>query len=290
VVTGTVHPAYRAVLRTYLEGLDLEIIEVPLPRDGFVITADAIAPYLSDDLACIVMQYPNFFGGIEAVREIADLAHGHAGALVVGTYPIPLGLLTPPGELGADVVAAEGQALGIPQSYGGPYVGLLAARQSFVRQMPGRLAGMTTDSEGKRGFVLTLQTREQHIRREKATSNICTNQGLMATAATVYMSTVGPEGLQEVAQRSYQNAHYLADRIRQIPGYGIATSEPFFHEFVVSTPIPASQVGRRLRDEGILGGLDLGTVDSALDHHMLVCATELNNRTGIERMAAALPR
>jgi glycine dehydrogenase subunit 1 len=290
VVTGTVHPAYRAVLRTYLEGLDLEIIEVPLSTDGFVTAADEIAPYLSDDLACIVMQYPNFFGGIEAVREIADLAHGYGGALVAGTYPIPLGLLQPPGELGADVVAAEGQALGIPQSYGGPYVGLLAARQSFVRQMPGRLAGMTTDSEGKRGFVLTLQTREQHIRREKATSNICTNQGLMATAATVYMSTIGPEGLREVAQRSYQNAHYLADRIREIPGYGIATSEPFFHEFVISTPIPASQVGRRLRDEGILGGLDLGTVDRALDHHMLVCATELNNRASIERMAAALPR
>jgi glycine dehydrogenase subunit 1 len=290
VITSTVHPAYRAVLRTYLEGLDLEIIEAPLPDAGFVCAATEVAPFLGDDLACVVMQYPNFFGGIESVAAFAELAHAHGGALVVSTYPIPLGLLTPPGELGADVVAAEGQALGVAQSYGGPYVGLLAARQAFVRQMPGRLAGMTTDTTGKRGFVLTLQTREQHIRREKATSNICTNQGLMATAATAYMATVGAEGLREVAHRSYQNAHYLADRLREVPGYDIATSEPFFHEFVVTTPIPARRVAERLREDGILGGLDLGVVNPALDHHMLLCATELNNRAGIERMVAALPR
>ena len=181
-------------------------------------TPDDIAPFLTDDLACVVVQYPNFFGGIEEIAAMADLAHGRGGALVVSAYPVPLGLLQPPGELGADVVAAEGQALGVPQGYGGPYVGLLASRQSYVRQMPGRLAGMTTDTDGKRGFVLTLQTREQHIRREKATSNICTNQGLMATAATVYMATLGPEGFREVARRSYQNAHYLAERVSERTG------------------------------------------------------------------------
>src|SRR5215216_540228 len=242
VISPTVHPAYRVVLRTYLEGLDLDLVEMPLTSSGFMTTPDDVAPYLTDDLACIVVQYPNFFGGIEEIADIADLAHSRGGALVVSTYPIPLGLLQAPGELGADVVAAEGQGLGVPQGYGGPYVGLLASRQSYVRQMPGRLAGMTTDTDGKRGFVLTLQTREQHIRREKATSNICTNQGLMATAATVYMATLGPEGFREVARRSYANAHYLARRIAEVPGYAIATAGEFFHEFTVTTPIPARHV------------------------------------------------
>jgi glycine dehydrogenase subunit 1 len=290
VISPTVHPAYRAVLRTYLEGLDLDLVEVPLTDRGFMTNPDDIAPYLTDDLACVVVQYPNFFGGIEDVAALANLAHGHGGALVVSTYPVPLGLLQPPGDLGADVVAAEGQALGVAQSYGGPYVGLLASRQSYVRQMPGRLAGMTTDSEGKRGFVLTLQTREQHIRREKATSNICTNQGLMATAATVYMATLGPEGFREVARRSYQNAHYLAERVSEVPGYTLATDGPFFHEFVVSTPGPARDVLAHLLEHGIHGGLDLAKVDPALDRSLLMCATETNSRQGIDRLVDALPR
>ena len=290
VVSSTVHPAYRAVLRTYLEGLDLELIEVPLSDTGFIGSAAAITPYLTDDLACVVIQYPNFFGGIEDIAEIADLAHAGGGALVVSTYPIPLGLLNPPGDLGADIVAAEGQALGVQQGYGGPYVGLLAARQGYLRQMPGRLAGMTMDSEPKRGFVLTLQTREQHIRREKATSNICTNQGLMATAATVYMATLGPEGFREVAHRSYQNAHYLAERIREVPGYALATEGPFFHEFVVSTPVAAREVLSHLLENGILGGLDLATVDPVLEHYLLMCATETNTKEGIDRVIGALPR
>jgi glycine dehydrogenase subunit 1 len=289
VVTSTVHPAYRDVLRTYLQGLPLELVELPRAGEPFVTSVDDLAPYLGDDLACVVMQYPNFYGGIESMAAMADLVHGCGGALVVSTLPVPLGLLRPPGELGADVVAAEGQALGVPQSYGGPYVGLLAARQSYVRQMPGRLAGMTTDSEGKRGFVLTLQTREQHIRREKATSNICTNQGLMATAATVYMATLGPEGFREVANRSYQNAHYLAERIADTPGYRLALGAPFFNEFVVATPVPARDVAERLEAHGILGGLDLGAVDPALERFLLVCATETNSRDGIERMVSLLP-
>jgi glycine dehydrogenase subunit 1 len=262
---------------------------VPFPNEGFVSPPAVYAPYLNDELACIVVQYPNFFGGIEDVRGTADLAHEYGGALVVSSYPIPLSILQPPGELGADVVAAEGQSLGIPQSYGGPYVGLLAAKQSYVRQMPGRLAGMTIDTAGNRGFVLTLQTREQHIRREKATSNICTNQGLMATAATVYMATLGPEGMREVARRSYQNAHYLADRIAQVPGYNIALAGNFFHEFVVQTPMPAGEVVSILGERGILAGLDLGTIDPALHDNLLVCATETNSRTGIDRLIDGLP-
>ena len=288
IIAGTVHPAYRGVMRTYFEGLDVDIVEVPLPKNGFLSTAEAIAPHLEDDLACVVVQYPNFFGGIEDIQAIADLAHEKGGALVVSTYPVPLALLKPPGELGADVVAAEGQALGVAQSYGGPYVGLLATRQGYVRQMPGRLAGVTTDSHGNRGYVLTLQTREQHIRREKATSNICTNQGLMATAATVYMSTLGPEGFREVAERAYQNAHYLASKISEIPGFSVATSGEFFHEFVVETPVPASEVLSVLLEQGIIGGLDLASVDDSLTNYMLVCATELNSKAGIDRLVAAL--
>jgi glycine dehydrogenase subunit 1 len=288
VIAGTVHPAYRGVMHTYLEGLDVEVVDVPLPESGFITTADAIAPYLADDLACVVVQYPNFYGGIEDIQAIGNLAHEKGGALVVSTYPVPLALLKPPGELGADVVAAEGQALGVAQSYGGPYVGLLATRQGFVRQMPGRLAGITTDTNGNRGFVLTLQTREQHIRREKATSNICTNQGLMATAATVYMSTLGPEGFREVAERAYQNAHYLASEIARIPGFSVATDGEFFHEFVVRTPRPASEILDTLQEQGIIGGFDLGKVDDSLANYMLVCTTELNSRSGIDRLVAAL--
>lgn len=290
VVAGSVSPAQSQVLHTYLEGLDVELIKAPLPVKGFRSTAASLAPLLADDLACVVVQYPNFFGGIEDLGEIAELAHQRGGALVVSSLPVPLGLLQPPGELGADIVAMEGQSLGVPQSYGGPYVGLLAARQSFVRQMPGRLAGLTHDAEGKRGFVLTLQTREQHIRREKATSNICTNQGLMATAATVYMATVGPEGFREVASRSYQNAHYLAGRVSQTPGYRLALDGPYFHEFVVETPVPAADVVGQLLKRGMLAGLHLGQVDTSLSHHLLMCATELNTRAGIDRLVEALPR
>jgi glycine dehydrogenase subunit 1 len=288
VVSGTVHPHYRAVLRTYTKGLPVEVIELPVPTGDLLVQPEDFRPYLGDGLACLVVQYPNFFGAIEDVAAVGELAHASGGSLVVTTLPVPLALLKPPGELGADVVTAEGQSLGVAQSYGGPYVGLLAARQSFVRQMPGRLAGVTSDAEGKRGFVLTLQTREQHIRREKATSNICTNQGLMATAATVYMASLGPEGFREVARRSYANAHYLADRLTALPGYELAFGAPFFHEFAVRTPIAAAEVNRKLAAAGIIGGYDLGNVESALAHHLLLCTTELNDRAGIDALVAAL--
>ncbi len=288
VVSGTVSPAYRAVLRTYTVGLPIELVELPVPSSGFVQYAEDFRPYLSDDLACIVVQYPNFFGGIEDVQAVADLAHEAGAQLVVSTSPVPLGLLKPPGSLGADVVTAEGQSLGVAQSFGGPYVGLMATRQEFVRQMPGRLAGITTDSEGKRGFVLALQTREQHIRREKATSNICTNQGLMATAATVYMATMGPEGFREVATRSYQNAHYLASEIAKLNGFGQPLDAPFFHEFVISCPKPVKAINQRLAESGFIGGYDLGLVAPALDHLMLICATELQNKATIDAFVSLL--
>ena len=284
VVADTVHPAYRRVIRTYVEGTGVEVVEAKSSGNAFVMTADDITPLISDDLACVVIQYPNFYGAIEDVETLARQVQAAGGLLVVSTSPVPLGLLKSPGELGADVVTAEGQSLGVAQSYGGPYVGLLGTRQKYIRQMPGRIAGVTTDSEGKRGFVLTLQTREQHIRREKATSNICTNQGLMATAATVYMSTLGPEGFREVATAAYQNAHYLADQLVATGRFELAFDAEFFHEFVVRCPVPAARINDALLREGIIGGYDLGEVSPDLDDCLLLATTELNTRAGIDRM------
>ena len=284
VVADTVHPAYRRVIQTYVEGTGVEVVEAKSSGNPFAMTADDIAPLISDDLACVVIQYPNFYGAIEDIETLAHQVHAAGGLLVVSTSPVPLGLIKSPGELGADVVTAEGQSLGVAQSYGGPYVGLLGTRQKYIRQMPGRIAGVTTDSEGKRGFVLTLQTREQHIRREKATSNICTNQGLMATAATVYMSTLGPEGFREVATAAYQNAHYLADRLVATGRFELAFDAEFFHEFVVRCSVPAATVNDALLREGIIGGYDLGEVSPDLDAYLLLATTELNTRAGIDRM------
>jgi glycine dehydrogenase subunit 1 len=287
VLSGTVHPHYREVLETYLSSRDLPLDALPTPVN-LSTDVGSIASALGDDVACVVVQYPNFFGRIEDVQAIADAAHEAGTLLIVSTSPVPLGVLTPPGDLGADIVTAEGQSLGVAQSFGGPYVGLLGARRSFVRQMPGRLAGIATDSEGKRGFVLTLQTREQHIRREKATSNICTNQGLMATAATVYMSALGPQGFREVAERCYHNAHYLADQLAALPGYDLVGDGPFFHEFVVSTPFDPSELNKRLAGHGIVGGLDLGRFGEAHKGQMLICATELNDKASIDRLIEVL--
>jgi glycine dehydrogenase subunit 1 len=283
VLSGTVHPAYRRVVHTYASGLPIELTDLDIPTPGFMTTVDSVTSVLDENVAAVVVQYPNFFGGIEDLAQIAEAVHDAGALLVVSTYPVPLGLLVPPGELGADIVTAEGQSLGVAQSFGGPYVGLLACRQSFVRLMPGRLAGIAHDSEGKRGFVLTLQTREQHIRREKATSNICTNQGLMATAATVYMASVGPEGFREVANRCYQNAHYLQQRIGELPGFELALDGLFFNEFVVRTPSPAAEVNEKLLHADIIGGYDLAAVDPELDHFLLLCATELNDKASIDR-------
>ncbi|HYI25087.1 MAG TPA: glycine dehydrogenase, partial [Thermomicrobiales bacterium] len=274
------------VLRTYVEGSGVAVTDAAEGR--LVTTVDDIAPHLGDDVACVVVQYPNFFGAIEDVAALAEATQAAGALLVVSTSPVPLGLLKSPGELGADIVTAEGQSLGVAQSYGGPYVGLLGTRQKFVRQMPGRIAGITTDSEGKRGYVLTLQTREQHIRREKATSNICTNQGLMATAATVYMSTVGPKGFREISTASYQNAHYLANQLTALAGYELACDAPFFHEFAVQCPIPAAEVNAQLLDAGILGGFDLGREYPGMENVLLLTATELNTREGIDRFVSVL--
>ena len=288
VVAGTVHPNYRAVVRTYSEGLPVSIVETPLPAETLTVTPDAFDGLLDEQTACVVVQYPNFFGRIEDIAAIGRRAHEVGAKLVVSAYPMALGLLKAPGELGADIVSGEGQSLGVPASFGGPVVGLLACRQELVRQMPGRLAGMTVDSEGKRGFVLALQTREQHIRREKATSNICTNQGLIALAATVYMASVGPGGLRRIAELCYQKAHYLADRLSGIPGWRLVGDGPFFNEFVVRGPVDGVAVNRALRDRGIIGGYALDAVDPALEGALLVSATEMVSREAIDAFAEVL--
>ncbi|MGE3798726.1 MAG: aminomethyl-transferring glycine dehydrogenase subunit GcvPA [Thermomicrobiales bacterium] len=288
VIAGTVHPNYREVIATYCSGLHLDLVFLPASVSGFATTTQDIAGVIDEHTAAVIVQYPNFFGTIEDLAGISHVVHEHGAALVVASYPIPLALLKPPGAFGADIATAEGQSLGLAQSLGGPYVGLLAAKQSYARLMPGRLAGMTTDSEGKRGYVLTLQTREQHIRREKATSNICTNQGLMATAATIYMSLVGAEGLREVARRSYANAHYLAGELAKISGVSVANGGEYFNEFVAEFPVSAASVSDTLVDQGFQPGLDLTYASPDLGNFMLIATTELNDRAGIDEFVGAI--
>ena len=286
LLSGTIHPNYLDVIESYSAGSTFEMASLPLPIDGLATTASEISAAIDENTAAVVVQYPNFFGTIEDLAAISEAAHAKGAYLIVATYPVPLSLLKPPGEFGADFVTAEGQSLGVAQSFGGPYVGLLATKQEFVRQLPGRLVGMTTDTEGKRGYVLALQTREQHIRREKATSNICTNQGLMATAATIYMSLIGPEGFREVGQASYNNAHYLAEQLAEIPGVSIANNGEFFNEFTVTAPVAAAQINAALLESGIIGGYDLANVDDSLANSLLVATTELTSREGIDRFVA----
>ncbi len=287
VVAGTVHPHYRSVLRTYTRGLPVTVRELPTPP-GLRTTVADIEVELDESTACVVVQYPNFYGRIEDLAPVAERVHAVGARLVVSAYPIALGLLRPPGQLGADVVTGEGQCLGIPQSFGGPALGLLAARMELVRHLPGRLIGATVDREGKRGFVMVLQTREQHIRREKATSNICTNQGLMALAATVYLAALGKRGLRRVAELCYHKAHYLAERIAALPGWEVVGEGPFFNEFAVRCPMDPREVNERLLERGIIGGLPLGEFDADLHDVMLVCATELTRREDMDRLVEAL--
>jgi glycine dehydrogenase subunit 1 len=289
IVADSVHPEYRAVGRTYTQHGDAEIVAVGFDeKTGRVALLDG----LDDKTAAVVIQSPNFFGCVEDVAAIAEQAHA-AGALliVVVTEAISFGLLKSPGACGADIVVGEGQSFGVPMSFGGPHVGLFATREKFVRQMPGRLCGVGYDKNGNRGFVLTLSTREQHIRREKATSNICTNQGLIALAATIYMEAMGKQGLQEVAMQNAQKAEYAAKNIAAIDGFEIAFSAPKFNEFVVRGPRPAAEILERLRTEnGIIGGLALSKYYPERTNEFLICVTETNTREQIDQFVAGLKR
>lgn len=287
VVAKSVHPEYREVAATYDQHGDSEIVEIGFDdTSGRVNGLDA----LDDKTAALVVQSPNFFGCIENLKSLADAAHA-VGALfiVVVTEAISFGLLRSPGECGADIVVGEGQSWGIPMSFGGPHLGLFATREKFVRNMPGRLCGVAYDKNGKRGFVLTLSTREQHIRREKATSNICTNQGLIALAATIYMESMGRKGLQEVAEQNAQKARYAAKQIAAVDGYELPYSAPFFNEFVVRAAKPAAGILESIRaNKGIVGGLALSKYFGGHDNDLLICVTETNTRSQIDQLAASL--
>ncbi len=286
VVATSVHPEYREVARTYTQHGDADIVEAAFDEATGRL-ADTSA--LDDKTAALVVQSPNFFGCIEDLKSLADAAHA-VGALfvVVVTEAISLGLLKSPGECGADIVVGEGQSFGIPMSFGGPHVGLFATQDKFVRQMPGRLCGIAYDKNGNRGFTLTLSTREQHIRREKATSNICTNQGLIALAATIYMEAMGKQGLQEVAEHNAQKAAYAKKAIAGIEGYSIPFSAPTFNEFIVRGPRPATEILEALREEGIIGGLALSKYFSDRPNEFIVCVTETAKREEIDRLADGL--
>ena len=286
VVASSVHPEYREVARTYTQHGDAEIVEVPFDETTGRLT-DLSA--LDDKTAALVVQSPNFFGCVEDLEKLAEQAHA-VGALfvVVVTEAISFGLLKSPGACGADIVVGEGQSFGVPMSFGGPHVGLLATRDKFVRQIPGRHCGVAYDKNGNRGFVLTLSTRDQHIRREKATSNICTNQGLIALAATIYMEAMGKKGLQEVAVQNAQKAAYAARQIAAIDGFEIAFSAPKFNEFVVRSAQLAEEVLTKLRENGIIGGLALSKYFPNRPNEILVCVTETNTKAQIDKLIEGL--
>jgi len=289
IAASSIHPQYLEVVKTYVQhaGIDLDLVEYDQKTGQ---AGQGLANAIDDQTAAVVVQSPNFFGCIEQLTSLADAAHARGALLIVGiTEAMSLGLLKSPGACGADIVVAEGQSFGVPLSFGGPYLGLFATREKYARQIPGRLVGEAYDKQGRRGFVLTLATREQHIRREKATSNICTNEGLIALAATVYLETMGRKGIQEVAHQCVQKAAYAARKIAALPGFSLPFTAPRFNEFVVRAPIDARDLLSRLGTEkGIDGGLALSRFLSDRPNDILVCVTEVNTRDQIDALVTGL--
>jgi glycine dehydrogenase subunit 1 len=288
VVGGMLHPEYAQVLETYSQAQQYEILRVPPGPDGRV-DAARLQEAVTETTGAVIVQQPNFFGILEDPQATSDLAH-RAGALLIACVdPISLGLLAAPGDYGADLAVGDGQPLGIPLSFGGPYLGFIACKEALMRRMPGRLVGATVDAGGNRGYVLTLQAREQHIRREHATSNITTNHALMALAATVYLAHMGGAGLRQLAELSAQRAHDLAERVSERKGYSLAFSGPFLWEFVLRTPYPAEQTQAFMLERGVLPGLPLGRVQPELSNALLLAVTELNHPRAMQRFLEVLP-
>lgn len=286
LLARSVHPEYREVLRTYAKNSGLKIEEIGFARTG-TLDLNALKAALREDACAVVLQSPNFFGVIESLGGVAEAVHAVGGLLVVAVAEaLSLGAVKPPSE--ADIVAMEGQSFGLPPSYGGPFVGVIASREKFVRQMPGRLAGQTTDVDGRRGFVLTLATREQHIRREKATSNICTNQALCALAATVHLALLGKEGIREMAEQNVAKAQYALDELKKVPGVKRSFSGAYFNEFAVELPRSVKMVNAELLRSKIIGPYVLGAAYPELSKHALVCVTETTSRGEIDRFVAGL--
>lgn len=288
ILSPTLHPQYREVVRTYTQGMGLEIVGDQAGDPDF----HALLDMCQQNTACVVVQNPDFLGTIHSPKEMQDLAdavHACGALLAVAVDPISLGLLTPPGHYGADIVMGEGQSLGIPLSFGGPYLGFFTMREKDVRRSAGRIAGETVDLDGRTGYVLTLSTREQHIKRSRATSNICSNQALMALRAAIYLATMGKQGLRSVAEQCYHKAQYAATKIGMLPGYEIVNKGPFFKEFVVRCPVPVADVKAHLLLEwGIIPGYDLTQDYPELGQCLLVCVTEMNTAEEIDALAEAL--
>jgi glycine dehydrogenase subunit 1 len=287
VLSPAVHPQYRETIRTYTRGSD--IILVGDQGDVDVIDKpQALIPLIDETTSLVVVAYPDFFGRVYDFTELAEAVHQAGALLSITVNPMALGILKAPGEFGADIVTGEGQSLGIPLSYGGPYLGLFATRQKYVRKMAGRLVGETVDNRGQRAYVLTLTAREQHIRRERATSNICTNQGLLALAATVYLSLLGRHGLRQVSELNFYKAHYAAGQIAQIDGYQLWSEDEFFNEFVIRCPQPAQKIFDHLLEHNLLAGYPLGKDYPELENHLLIAVTEMNSKDDIDWLAASL--
>jgi len=285
VLSPALHPHYRETVHTYSQGTDLQILGEQLSPNS---TPEDLISLIDQETALVAVQYPDFFGRIYDFTALAEAVHAAKALFAVHVNPIALGILTPPGEMGADIVTGEGQPLGIPLSFGGPYLGIFTTRKQYVRKMAGRLVGETVDNKNQRAYVLTLTAREQHIRREKATSNICTNQGLMALASTVYMSLLGKHGFRQVSELCFHKAHYAAEKISKLPGYELWSNVPFFNEFVVRCPIPVKRINDHLLDHGVLGGYDLSEKYPILTNHMMIAVTELNSKDEIDLLIEVL--
>jgi len=286
ILSQAIHPDYRKVIETYCTGLEVDWVELPYADTG-AIDPDVLADALDQQTAAVVLQSPNFFGCLEDCPGLAQLAHSQGALLLLAANePVSLGLLRPPVE--ADIVTMELQPLGLPLSYGGPYAGVLATKKKHIRQMPGRLAGQTVDADGKPGFVLTLSAREQHIRRERATSNICTNQALCALAVTIFLTLHGKQGLRSLAEHNLSKAHYLAEQLETIPGVRRRFQAPFFNEFTLELPGPARPVFVRLQSQKILAGLEPARWYPELGNSLLLCATETLKREELDRFVHAL--
>jgi glycine dehydrogenase subunit 1 len=289
VVSGALHPEYRQVLKTYTAGMAAEIVELPA-RDG-VTDLDALAAAANENTAAVLLQSPNFFGCIEPMQRAGELIKPKGAWFVAVVNPLSLGALRPPGEYGADFAVGEGQPLGIPVSYGGPYLGFLTSSKQLVHKISGRIVGRSVDTEGREAFCLTLQAREQHIRRERAASNICTNQSLMALRAGIFLSLLGKRGMREMAELNLRRSHPAAEAISRVPGFALKFPRaPFFNEFVVTCPAPAQTICDRLERDGILAGLPLGRFCSGMERELLVCVTETKSTADIERLAESLAR
>lgn len=286
IVSRAVHPESRSVLKTYAYGQNVELVEVGVNSEG-VTDTEALQALVNDQTAAVIVQYPNFFGSVEDLAAIEAIAHGSGALLISSSNPLALGVLEAPGKLGADIVVGDMQPFGIPASFGGPHCGYFATTTKLMRKMPGRIVGQTKDENGKRGFVLTLQAREQHIRREKATSNICSNQALLALAAAITLTALGKQGVQEMAMMNLQKAHY-AKQALQAKGLEAAFTAPFFNEFVVKLPKPVAEVNKQLLAAGIIGGYDLGLDYPELSGHTLLAVTELRTKEEIDQLAQEL--